>query len=150
MEVSHYKISNIDVNSSKVELYDTLTKKGTFVLASELYQQDRMDLFSEADQRIIARFLIATSIGTMVDSLIFCFGVFLFVVPIQTILIVVMTQYVIKLSYDIVVCTFSSKVAIYIKHLEKTDIVELPSNKITNIVGFKIDSDRCVNSYTNH
>ncbi|WP_440683081.1 VUT family protein [Cysteiniphilum halobium] len=326
MEVSHYKISNIDVNSGKVEFYDTLTKKGSFVLASELYQQDRVDLFSEADQRIIAfyagrqdtmfgkqrlvnqfkpkttrqssliilvalyaviffvsnltgstlinlgsigsvlivapaaifvysltflvdsllteiygfsivrrvytavalmslfallclyglsklpahnggnyisellfikgnilrtfivsfisflvaeyintsiisrlkyysrkkygfeetkerkriiaRFLIATSIGTMIDSLIFCFGVFLFVVPIQMILIVVMTQYVIKLSYDIVVCTFSSKLAMYIKRLEKTDIIELPSNKITNIVGFKIDSDRCVNAFS--
>ena len=98
--------------------------------------------------RIIIRFVIATAIGTFIDSVVFAFGVFLFVVPLKVILIIIMTQYVIKLSYDIVVCTFSSKLAMYIKRLEKTDIVELPSNKITNIVGFKIDSDRCVNAFS--
>lgn len=99
-------------------------------------------------RRIMSRFIIATSIGTLIDSIIFCFGVFLFVVPVKTILLIILTQYVIKLTYDIIACIFSSKIAMYIKRLEKTDIVELPSNKITNIVGFKIDSDRCVNAFS--
>ena len=99
-------------------------------------------------RRIMSRFIIATSIGTLIDSVIFCFGVFLFVVPVKTILLIILTQYVIKLTYDIIACIFSSKIAMYIKRLEKTDIVELPSNKITNIVGFKIDSDRCVNAFS--
>ena len=98
--------------------------------------------------RIIIRFIIATAIGTFIDSVVFAFGVFLFVVPLKVIFIIILTQYIIKLSYDVIVCTISSKITMYIKRLEKTDIVELPSNKITNIVGFKIDSDRCMNAFS--
>ncbi|WP_119344128.1 VUT family protein [Facilibium subflavum] len=97
--------------------------------------------------RIIVRFIIATAVGTFVDSVVFGIGVFLFVIPFKSILIIIATQYVIKLSYDIIACLFSSKIAMYIKRLEKTDIVELPSNRITDIVGFKIDADRCVNTF---
>ncbi|MBK2126370.1 VUT family protein [Fangia hongkongensis] len=98
-------------------------------------------------RRIMVRFISATSIGTLVDSFIFCFGVFLFVVPVKTILVIVATQYTIKLCYDIIACIFSSKIALYIKRLEKTDIVELPSNNIAKMVGFKIDTERCSNDY---
>ena len=68
--------------------------------------------------RVMVRFITATSIGTLVDSFIFCFGVFLFVVPVKMILVIVATQYAIKLAYDIIACIFSSHISVYIKRLE--------------------------------
>ncbi|MFZ9034797.1 MAG: VUT family protein [Francisellaceae bacterium] len=98
-------------------------------------------------RRIISRFLIASGIGTLIDSAIFCFGVFLFTYSVSFIFVIIATQYVIKLSYDILTCLISSKIAMYIKGLEKVDIVELPSNRITGVLGFKIDTKNSVNAF---
>jgi hypothetical protein len=102
---------------------------------------------------ISCRFILASSISTLMDSIIFCFGVFYLIVPTEIIINIVITQYIIKLLYDIVFSLISSNAAKKIKASEQIDIVEYtkPTLKnIFNIVSLKKDFNNISNMYPHH
>ena len=101
-------------------------------------------------KKIITRFIIASMITTLVDSIIFCFIAFAFKYPILIIIQIVIAQYVVKVSFDILFSFVSSKIAIRIKKIESTDIVEKMPISYKNIIGLKLTSKDCHNIYNSN
>ena len=77
------------------------------------------------NKKLIRRFLLSTGVGALLDSFIFCFGAFAFTnFSFRDIMMMVITQYVIKISYEIIACTFiTSTLCVYIKKKEQIDVV---------------------------
>ena len=85
---------------------------------------------------IIYRFIGASLIATSIDSCIFCFGVFSFYLPLSVVAHIALTQFLFKVSYDIIFSPISSSIAIYAKRLDKIDVVELSPFTYKNVLDF--------------
>ncbi|UTW42686.1 VUT family protein [bacterium SCSIO 12844] len=98
--------------------------------------------------RLIRRFLLSTSIGALLDSFIFCFGAFSFTgLSFQQIFMMAVTQYVIKMLYELLACPFiTSTLCTYIKRKEKIDTLD---KQLTfNISGFSANHTNRLNQIT--
>ena len=85
---------------------------------------------------IIYRFIGASLIATSIDSCIFCFGVFSFYLPLNVVAHIALTQFLFKVSYDIIFSPISSSIAIYAKRLDKIDVVEVSPFTYKNVLDF--------------
>lgn len=77
---------------------------------------------------LCGRMVASTAVGVAVDSVLFIFIAFYGVIPTQDILLAILSQYVIKLGYEIVGMPLSYFVIIKLKKIEKIDVYDRHTN----------------------
>lgn len=74
------------------------------------------------------RLISSTVVGAGVDSVLFCFIAFAFLMPLKLILSVILVQYIIKVGYEIIALPLTYVVTGYLKRTEQVDHFDINTN----------------------
>lgn len=74
------------------------------------------------------RIITSSSIGVAVDSIIFCIIAFSGILTYQTIKTMIFTQYIFKISYEILALPITYLITGYLKHKDKIDFYDYSTN----------------------
>ena len=91
--------------------------------------------FSSKGKRFSLRAIVSTIIGESADSMIFFPVAFAGVIPINDLLILIVTQACLKTVYEIIILPVTIRIVRYVKRIDKSDVYD---NRISyNILKIK-------------
>lgn len=74
------------------------------------------------------RLVASTLVGAGVDSVLFCFLAFAFIVPVKVMFVMILWQYFIKVSYEIIALPLTYIITGYLKRTEQVDHFDINTN----------------------
>lgn len=91
---------------------------------------------NKSRKQIAFRFLTATFISTLADSLVFCLIVFSQKMGLYNSLGIALTQFTLKFLYDAILVMFITSLVVKIKKITKMDVVEKPKFSATGLLSY--------------